>query len=330
MKKIYFYFIFLFCISLNANDTISVFATKKINLREKPTTDSKVISKVNSHDTLKIIETEDGWSQAIFKDSLYGYVKSDYLKKIKQTDIKRILFKKILKNGFFLALAFISLICFGSLYFLKNKWIQLDILGNFSLIAKSILLGFVLTTIGTLYYFHELFSILKIITIILLLLILCFRIFSILRIEKDIKIDKTIISRISNVNIRDITTEIINKQIFLENIKLDETNVKLDNAIKQTNQLKEQQFSVIKGKLIELYGTENTDNLINNKKPFTGLNKSFIEYFIGKPEKTSESSDANNKWEIYFYDKINNRGHDGTYRLKINIHNDLVTGFQLK
>jgi hypothetical protein len=46
--------------------------------------------------------------------------------------------------------------------------------------------------------------------------------------------------------------------------------------------------------------------------------------------KINESSDADNKWETYFYDKINNRGNDGTYRLKINIQNDLVTSFQIR
>ena len=124
--------------------------------------------------------------------------------------------------------------------------------------------------------------------------------------------------------------EIVREQITNENNKLAETERNLDNAISKTNEIKRQQFNLIKEKLIELYGSENTNELINNEKPFVGLHKVFLDYFIGNPEKINESSDADNKWETYFYDKINNRGNDGTYRLKINIQNDLVTSFQLR
>ena len=91
---------------------------------------------------------------------------------------------------FLIALLFVSAICFGLLYLLKNKLVQLDIIGNFSLVIKSFLIGFIITIIGTLYYFYELFSFFKIVGIGILLIILYYRISSIFKIEKQIKDDK--------------------------------------------------------------------------------------------------------------------------------------------
>lgn len=235
-----------------------------------------------------------------------------------------------MKSYFLIALLFVSAICFGLLYLLKNKLVQLDIIGNFSLVIKSFLIGFIITIIGTLYYFYDLFSFFKIVGIGILLIILYYRISSIFKIEKQIKDDKLILNNNSKENIKNISKEIVREQITNENNKLAETERNLDNAISKTNEIKRQQFNLIKEKLIELYGSENTNELINNEKPFVGLHKVFLDYFIGNPEKINESSDADNKWETYFYDKINNRGNDGTYRLKINIQNDLVTSFQIR
>ncbi|HCQ13009.1 hypothetical protein, partial [Flavobacterium sp.] len=145
--------------------------------------------------------------------------------------------------------------------------------------------------------------------------ILYYRISSIFKIEKQIKDDKLILNNNSKENLKNISKEIVREQITNENNKLTETESNLDNAINKTNEIKRQQFNLIKEKLIELYGAENTNELVNNEKPFVGLHKVFLGYFIGNPEKINESSDADNKWETYFYDKINNRGNDGTFRL---------------
>lgn len=332
MRKIYL-FLILFCsINLYSNDTITAISTKNLNLRANPNVDSKVISEITLNDTLLITETENGWSKAIYKDSLNGYVKNEFVKEItsEKETIKLLLLKKLLKSYFLIALLFVSAICFGLLYLLKNKLVQLDIIGNFSLVIKSFLIGFIITIIGTLYYFYDLFSFFKIVGIGILLIILYYRISSIFKIEKQIKDDKLILNNNSKENIKNISKEIVREQITNENNKLAETELNLDNAISKTNEIKRQQFNLIKEKLIELYGSENTNELINNEKPFVGLHKVFLDYFIGKPEKINESSDADNKWETYFYDKINNRGNDGTYRLKINIQNDLVTSFQIR
>lgn len=314
------------------SDTITAISIKNINLRENATTNSKVITEIQPDDTLIITETENGWSKAIYKDSLNGFVKNEYVKEItsKKETLKLLILNKLFKSYFLIALILISALCFGILYLLKNKLVQLDIIGNFSLVIKSFLIGFIFTIIGTLYYFYDLFSFFKIVGVGILLIILYYRISSIFKIEKQIKDDKLFLNKNSNENLKNISKEIVREQITNENNKLIETESKLDIAINKTNEIKRQQFNLIKEKLIELYGAENTNELVNNEKPFVGLHKVFLDYFIGNPEKINESSDADNKWETYFYDKINNRGNDGTFRLKINIQNDLVTSFQLR
>ncbi|MFV5698080.1 SH3 domain-containing protein [Flavobacterium sp. ZT3R17] len=332
MKKIYFYLFLLCSINFYGNDTITAVSIKNINLRENATTDSKIITEIKPDDTITITETENGWSKAIYKDSLNGFVKSEYVKEItsKKETLKLLVLKKLFKSYFLSALLFISALCFGFLYLLKSKLVQLDIIGNFSLVIKSFLIGFIFTIIGTLYYFYDLFSFFKIIGVGILLIILYYRISSIFKIEKLIKDDKLILNNNSKENLKNISKEVLREQITNENSKLAETKSNLDNAVNKTNEIKRQQFNLIKEKLIELYGAENTNELVNNEKPFVGLHKIFLDYFIGNPEKINESSDADNKWETYFYDKINNRGNDGTFRLKINIQNDLVTKFELR
>ena len=332
MRKIYFYLILLSSINFYGNDTITAISIKNINLRENATTDSKVITEIKPNDTLIITETENGWSKAIYQDSLNGFVKSEFVKEISSRNetLKLLVLNKLFKSYFLKALFFISLLCFGILYLLKSRLLHLDIIGNLSLVIKSFLIGFIITIIGTLYFFYDLFSFFKIVGVVILLVFLYYRISSIFKIEKLIKEDKVALNNNSKENLKNISKEIVREQITNENNKLAETKSNLDNAISKTNDIKRQQFNLIKDKLIELYGAENTNELVNNEKPFVGLHKVFLGYFIGNPEKINESSDADNKWETYFYDKINNRGNDGTFRLKINIQNDLVTSFQLR
>ena len=327
MKKIYFYLILLYSISFYGNDTITAVSIKNINLRENATTDSKIITEIKPDDTLIITETENGWSKAIYKDSLNGFVKSEYVKEItsKKETLKLLVLNKLFKSYFLTALFFISALCFGLLYLLKSKLVQLDIIGNFSLIIKSFLIGFIITIIGALYYFYDLFSFFKIVGIVILLIILYYRISSIFKIEKLIKDDKLILNNNSKENLKHISKEIIKDQITNENIKLAKTESNLDDAINKTNQIKSEQFNLIKEKLTELYGAENTNELINREKPFVGLHKIFINYFIGDYDDINEKSDATNKWETYLYDK----GKYNRWRLKIHILNNLVTNYEI-
>lgn len=327
MKKIYFYLILLYSISFYGNDTITAVSIKNINLRENATRDSKVITEIKPDDTLTITETENGWSKAIYKDSLNGFVKSEYVKEItsKKETLKLLVLNKLFKSYFLSALFFISALCLGLLYLLKSKLVQLDIIGNFSLIIKSFLIGFIITIIGALYYFYDLFSFFKIVGIVILLIILYYRISSIFKIEKLIKDDKLILNNNSKENLKHISKEIIKDQITNENIKLAKTESNLDDAINKTNQIKSEQFNLIKEKLTELYGAENTNELINREKPFVGLHKIFINYFIGDYDDINEKSDATNKWETYLYDK----GKYNRWRLKIHILNNLVTNYEI-
>ena len=320
------------------SDTITAISIKNINLRENATTDSKVLTEIKQEDTLIITETENGWSKAIYKDSLTGFVKSEYLSEItsKRETLKLQVLNILFKSYFFKALLFISALCFGFLYLLKRKLVQLDILGNFSLVIKSFLIGFIFTIIGTLYYFYDLFSFFKIVGIGILLIILYYRISSIFKIEKMIKDDKLIINNNSKENLKEISKEILREQITNENNKLAETESNLKDAIKKgiqiiteqadyADQIKNQQFNLIEQKLIELYGAENTNELINKEKPFVGLHKTFIKYFIGDYDDINEKSDATNKWETYLYDK----GKYNRWRLKIHILNNLVTNYEI-
>lgn len=323
MRKIYFYLILLSSINFYGNDTITAISIKNINLRENATTDSKVITEIKPDDTLIITETENGWSKAIYQDSLNGFVKSEFVKEISSRNetLKLLVLNKIFKSYFLKALFFISLLCFGVLYLLKSRLLHLDIIGNLSLVIKSFLIGFIITIIGTLYFFYDLFSFFKIVGVVILLVFLYYRISSIFKIEKLIKEDKVALNNNSKENLKNISKEIVREQITNENNKLAETKSNLDNAISKTNEIKRQQFNLIKEKLTDLYGVENTNDLVNNEKPFVGLHKVFLDYFIGNPDNINESSDANNKWETYFYDK----GKYNRWRLSIHIVNDFVT-----
>ena len=233
MKKVYFYLILLYSISFYGNDTITAVSIKNINLRENATTDSKVITEIKPDDTLIITETENGWSKAIYKDSLNGFVKSEYVKEItsKKETLKLLVLNKLFKSYFLSALLFITALCFGLLYLLKSKLVQLDIIGNFSLLIKSFLIGFIFTIIGTLYYFYDLFSFFKIVGVGILLIILYYRISSIFKIEKQIKDDKLILNNNSKENLKNISKEIVREQITNENNKLTETESNLDKKI---------------------------------------------------------------------------------------------------
>jgi hypothetical protein len=179
---------------------------------------------------------------------LNGFVKNEYVKEItsKKETLKLLILNKLFKSYFFIALILISALCFGILYLLKNKLVQLDIIGNFSLVIKSFLIGFIFTIIGTLYYFYDLFSFFKIVGVGILLIILYYRISSIFKIEKQIKDDKLFLNKNSKENLKNISKEIVREQITNENNKLTETESNLDIAINKTNEIKRQQFNLIK------------------------------------------------------------------------------------
>ena len=328
MKLNIFFILITFNLAFSSNsDTIIAISIKNINLRENATTDSKVITEIKPDDTLIITETENGWSKAIYKDTLNGFVKSEFVKEISSRNetLKLLVLNKLFKSYFLKALFLISLLCFGVLYLLKSRLLHIDIIGNLSLVIKSFLIGFIITIIGTLYFFYDLFSFFKIVGVVILLVFLYYRISSIFKIEKLIKEDKVALNNNSKENLKNISKEIVREQITNENNKLAETKSNLDNAISKTNEIKRQQFNLIKEKLTDLYGAENTNELINRKKPFVGLHKTFIKYFIGDYDDINEKSDAINKWETYLYDK----GKYNRWRLKIHILNNLVTNYEI-
>ena len=331
MNKFYIYLILICTINIYGNDTISAVALEKIKVHKTATNSSEVLTTIAISDTVSVLYSYNGWSNVICHNKTNGYVNDEYLQKITNVKtIKLFILDKLLNNYFLIALLLCSALCYGLLNLLKNKYIHLNILGNHLIILKSFLIGFIFTTIGSIYYFYDLFSFIKIFVIGIILIILYYRISSIIKIEKQITSDKLFANNNSKENLNNITRKILIEQIANEKHKLSNIESSLDNVRKKTEEVKSEQFSIIERKLIDIYGNENINDLLNYEKPFVGLHRVFLKHFIGKPEKINESSDANNKWETYFYDKLSNRGNDGTFRLKINIQNDLVTSFQIK
>ena len=59
-------------------DPVTMYATNKVNVRTKPSTDSDVISKLNRGDSVETYGEEDGWTRVQI-DGTYYYVSSEYL-----------------------------------------------------------------------------------------------------------------------------------------------------------------------------------------------------------------------------------------------------------
>lgn len=65
-----------------ANAYVNVQST--LNLRQKPSTNSKVILKLKPGDLLEAEELKNGWSKVILEDGTEGFVKTDYIVKVEQ------------------------------------------------------------------------------------------------------------------------------------------------------------------------------------------------------------------------------------------------------
>lgn len=65
-----------------ANAYVNVQST--LNLRQKASTSSTIISKLKPGDLLSVEETQNGWTKVALKDGTEGYVKSNYIVKVEQ------------------------------------------------------------------------------------------------------------------------------------------------------------------------------------------------------------------------------------------------------
>lgn len=330
MTKIFFYLLLLCSINFYGNDTITAVSIKNINLRENATADSKVITEIKADDTLIITETENGWSKSIYKDSLNGFVKSEYVKEIssKKETLKLTLFK----SYFLSALLFISALCFGFLYILKSKLVQLDITGNFSLLIKSFLIGFIFTIIGTLYFFYDLFSFFNFFGIIILLLFLVRTISKVFKYENEIKIIKSSFSE--NENLRMITIEYLENEILNQKKKIDEIKLNKEDIMYKMDVLKNEANLFLKDLTNELeshisdeFGEESLNNLIQNKIPIIGMPKELVHIYFGFPEKIIRDEKENHIKEKLRYGFIKTYYNKDYYKTDITLLNGIVESF---
>lgn len=290
MKKIYFCLILLCSINFYGNDTITVISLKNRNLREHPTSKSKILAEIKNNDTLKLTAKGKNWLEVIYKDSLKGYIINESLEVVKNKKAE-ILKLKIIKQFFFKAFLLISILCLGLLYLLKKKLIQFEINGKISLVAKALLLGFILTVIGILYFFYEQLSFLKIFGIIVLLILLIYKTYNIFILEKLIKLNKDLfIDEENGENITIVNHNYINKIIENEKVNFD----KIKNNLEEVK-------SNIRAILETEYSSNDVRNLLFGIEPIIGMPKKLLYIYFGKPDKIITENNPNIIKETFRY-----------------------------
>lgn len=307
MKKIYFYLILVYSINFYANDTITAVSIKNINLREQATTDSKILTEIKTDDTLKILSNENDWSKVIYKDSINGYVKSEFTKEIKN-DVSPL---KNMKQFFFESLFLLSILIFGFHYLLKSKTNFFKKTNITTLIFRSINIGSIFTTMIFIYVHYHNLSFFQILAAIVLLLVFLFTLFM-------------------NYLFGYTSEKHFLEDVNTKNTSIDDYITEIHSNLKELNRKYNQNEDEILDILIEEFGRENSNNLITNLVPIIGMPYEIVIHYFGEPEKINESSDSNNIRQIFFYDKINNRGNDGTWRLKFYMLNNVLEKYEMK
>lgn len=310
MKKIYFYLILVYSVNFYANDTTTVVSLKNRNLREKANIDSKILSEIKTNDTLKLTSIENNWAKVIYKDSLNGYVKNEFLKVIKNEQAEILELKKM-KLFFFKTLSLIFITLFGFLYLLKCKTSYLKNTDIIFLFYRSTVIAFIITIISLIYSYYDNLSIFQIIGVIFFMLVI-FYVFFFELLSDDI-------SENEYLKAENIQATSIDKYITEINTKLKDLNSKY-------NQIEVEIFEI----LVDEFGEENSNNLVKKLIPIVGMPYEVVIHYFGEPEKINESSDSNNIWQTFFYDKMNNRGNDGTWRLKIQMRNNILEKYEIR
>ena len=124
-----------------------------------------------------------------------------------------------------------------------------------------------------------------------------------------------------------------NEYLKAENIQatsidkyITEINTKLKDLNSKYNQIEVEILEI----LVDEFGEENSNNLVKKSIPIVGMPYEVVIHYFGEPEKINESSDSNNIWQTFFYDKMNNRGNDGTWRLKIQMRNNILEKYEIR
>lgn len=310
MKKIYLYLFLAYSVSFYANDTITAISLKNRNLREQGTIDSKILAKIKTNDTLKLTSFENDWVKVIYKDSLNGYVENEFLKIVKnyQAEISEL---EKMKLFFFEVLFLVSILFFGLLYLLKTKSKFFKNKSIISLIFRSMNIGSIVTLIILLYFYYHRLSFFKIVGIIIFVFVLLYILF-----WENFRDDISEKEFLKDENTKATT---IDSYIFEINSNLKELN-------KKYNQNENEIFQI----LVEEFGQENSQNLVTNLIPIVGMPYELVIHYFGEPEKINESLDSNNLWQTFFYDKINNRGNDGIWRLKLRLLNNILEKYEIR
>lgn len=310
MKKIYLFLILAYSINFYANDTITAISLENRSLREQATIDSKIVSKIKTNDTLKLISIENNWVKVIHKDSLNGYVENEFLKVVKnyKAEISEL---KNMKLFFFEVLFLISILFFGLLYLLKTKTKFFKNKKNISLIFRSMIIGTIVTLIIFIYFYYHSLSFFQILGILILMLVFFW-----------------------NLLVENLADDISEIQFLKdENTKatsIDNYIVEINSNLKELNKKYNQNENEIFQILVEEFGQENSQNLVTNLIPIVGMPYELVIHYFGEPEKINESLDSNNLWQTFFYDKINNRGNDGVWRLKIHMLNNILEKYEIR
>lgn len=300
-----------------SNDTVTTTAIKNINLREDPSIESKIISKIKKNDTLRLISSANNWSTVLYQDTLKGFVKTEFTTKINNSKLLKTTTTNN-KSIFFKILFFSSTLFFPLFYILKKKFKFLEVNGLISIISKSIIMGFISTIILIAFLYYDNLSFLKLLSIIILIPILIYTFSFAFFSENEIYINKSSLKD-DNIKISSIDNNYIENFISENNLILKDIKTKY-NANK----------SIMFNLLAEAYGHQNTAELIDNRIPIVGMPYLLVIHYFGQPEKINYSSESDDNWQTFFYNKINNRGNDGIWGLKIHMLNNVIQKFEIR
>lgn len=310
MKKIYFYLILVYSINFYASDTITAVSITNINLREKTSSDSKILSKIKKDDSLRITSKFNDWSEVIFKDSIKGFVKTKFIKEVINDKIK-IKQLKSMKMFFFKFLTCSILFLFVLVYFLKRKTERYKYSSNLALLFISINIASIITFSTLIYFYYSNLSFFQIIGVIIFMVgfFWCLLVESL---SEDLSEQEFLTHK--KTNARSIKNYI------------SELNKSLNDLNKKYSQNKNEIFKI----LVDEFGENDSRNLTDNLIPIVGMPYELIIHYFGEPEKINQSKYNNDISQTFFYDKINNRGNDGTWKLKLQMLNNILVQYEIR
>ena len=85
VKKVFIFILIMFVFSINKAFAVTgIVNTDAVRLREKPSTDSNIITNIYQNEEMEILETEGDWIKVKYGENT-GYVKKEYIKEKQNT-----------------------------------------------------------------------------------------------------------------------------------------------------------------------------------------------------------------------------------------------------